>query len=62
MPVEIEGLSIVPSASIGVAHFSAVTDAAPEVLRLADDAMYEAKRAGGSRIWLHDGEQLREIV
>ena len=62
VPFEIEGLSIVPSASIGVAHFSGATDAAPEVLRLADDAMYEAKRAGGSRIWLHDGERLREIV
>jgi len=62
VPCEIDGTAIQPSASIGVALFPQAADTAPELLRLADRAMYEAKRAGGDRIRLHDGEGLIEVV
>jgi GGDEF domain-containing protein len=51
-----------PSASIGVALFPLASDQAHDLLRLADDAMYCAKRAGGSRIFVDAGEGPREIV
>ena len=41
---------IEPSASIGVTTFTGGTETADELLRRADRAMYEAKRAGGRRI------------
>jgi diguanylate cyclase (GGDEF)-like protein len=62
VPCEIDGIAIQPSASIGVALFPQAADRASELLRLADQAMYEAKRAGGNRIRLQDGEGLREVA
>lgn len=62
VPCEIDGLAIHPSASIGVALFPQAADDAPGLLRLADQAMYAAKRAGGDQIRLHDGEALRELA
>jgi diguanylate cyclase (GGDEF)-like protein len=61
VPCEIDGLAIQPSASIGVALFPQAADRASELLRLADQAMYEAKRAGGDQIRLQDAEGLREV-
>jgi diguanylate cyclase (GGDEF)-like protein len=61
-PIEVSGQLLNPSASIGVALFPAVGLDADDVLRAADDAMYQAKRAGGGRVFLRDGPDLREIV
>jgi diguanylate cyclase (GGDEF)-like protein len=61
-PIDVSGQLLKPSASIGVALFPAVGLNADDVLRAADDAMYQAKRAGGGRVFLHDGAHLREVV
>ncbi len=61
-PIEVSGQPLKPSASIGVAVFPAVGQAAEDVLSAADDAMYQAKRAGGGRVFLHDGADLREVA
>ncbi len=53
---------IEPSASIGLASFPDAARDAHDLLRLADDTMYQAKRAGGNRIFLRDGRGLREVV
>lgn len=50
------------SASIGLASFPDAATEAHELLRLADAAMYQAKRAGGGRIFVHDARGSREIV
>jgi diguanylate cyclase (GGDEF)-like protein/PAS domain S-box-containing protein len=52
-PVAIDGIEIVPSASIGAA-MSAATDTAEQLLRHADIAMYRAKSAGRNTWHLHD--------
>jgi diguanylate cyclase len=49
-PVAIRGLTICPSASIGVGFSEGKPMSAAELLRNADLAMYESKRAGGGRI------------
>ncbi|MBW2316842.1 MAG: GGDEF domain-containing protein [Deltaproteobacteria bacterium] len=61
-PTEVSGHSLETSASIGVALFPAVGLNADDVLQAADDAMYQAKRAGGARVFLRDGSDLREIA
>jgi diguanylate cyclase (GGDEF)-like protein len=45
-PLDVEGLGIAVSASIGIAHFPADADNAKELARRADVAMYDAKRLG----------------
>jgi diguanylate cyclase (GGDEF)-like protein len=45
-PVSVQGRDIVISASIGIAMFPHDGDSADELLRNADAALYEAKRAG----------------
>ena len=54
-PAEIGGRSITPSASIGVTHFPESGRSAADLLRIADDAMYRAKRAGGRRVVVGEG-------
>ena len=61
-PIAAGGQLLKSSASIGVALFPAVGLDADDVLRAADDAMYQAKRAGGGRVFLRDGPDLREVV
>ncbi len=61
-PIELSGQLLKPSASIGVALFPAVGPDAEDVLSAADDAMYQAKRAGGGRVFLREGPTLREVV
>ncbi len=61
MPLPIAGEDVAPTASIGVAVFPDAAGAPDAVMRLADDAMYEAKRGGGGRIYWVDGEGLRPL-
>jgi diguanylate cyclase (GGDEF)-like protein len=61
-PLALDAETVTPSASIGVALFPDSSDQAPELLRLSDDAMYQAKRAGGGRIVLRDAKGTREVV
>ena len=60
-PCSIAGERVVPSASIGVSLFPDAADQPHDLLRLADDAMYQAKRAGGGRIVLRDAQGAREV-
>ena len=53
---------IVPSASIGVALFPESAREPEALMRLADEAMYRAKRAGGGRICLRDASGLRDVA
>jgi diguanylate cyclase (GGDEF)-like protein len=59
-PTTIAGLRYQPSVSIGVAPFPEAADEPQELLRCGDEAMYEAKRAGGNRIFVRDASGLRE--
>jgi diguanylate cyclase (GGDEF)-like protein len=60
-PLTLDGREMIPSASIGVAIFPDASQHAGELVRSADTAMYRAKRAGGSRIYLQDESTLREV-
>jgi diguanylate cyclase (GGDEF)-like protein len=59
-PTTIAGLRYQPSVSIGVAPFPEAADEPQDLVRCADEAMYEAKRAGGSRIFVRDESGIRE--
>lgn len=54
--VTIDGISLQSSASIGVTIFPQDAVDADQLLRHADQAMYEAKQAGGNRYHLFDFE------
>ncbi len=60
-PILLAGVQVQPSASLGVAVFPEAGDRPEALVRLADAAMYEAKRAGGGRIFLHDPSGLQEV-
>lgn len=49
-PVALDGGEVGVTASIGVACFPDDASEAPDLLKLADDAMYRAKRAGKNRV------------
>ncbi len=49
-PCLVGGEMIPTSASLGIAYFSSDSVTTDELLQRADEAMYQAKRAGGSRI------------
>ena len=55
-PINVANRQVVPSASAGVA-FAGPGDDSGGLLRRADIAMYQAKRAGGSQFRLFRGEQ-----
>ena len=61
-PYRIAGETIAPSASIGFAEFPSVADTAEALLSRADEAMYAAKEAGGSRIYRAQQAGLAEIA
>jgi diguanylate cyclase (GGDEF)-like protein len=44
------GMSLVITASIGMAHFPDAADSETELIRQADAALYAAKRAGGNQV------------
>ncbi len=49
-PCLVGGEMIPTSASLGIAYFSSDSVTTDELLQRADEAMYQAERAGGSRI------------
>lgn len=53
-PVEINGVRIGISASIGIALARDTSVSVDELIRRADEAMYRAKRAGKNRYLIHD--------
>jgi len=56
-PVNVDGHELQVSASIGVTYFPQASDAdAEQLLRQADQAMYEAKLAGKNRLAVFDAE------
>ena len=61
-PCEIGGQVIRPSASVGVVVFPEAGDRPDDLLLLADQAMYQAKRAGGDRIAMWDDDDLQKEV
>ena len=62
VPTRIGEEMLTPKASIGIAPFPLPGASAHDVLRLADDAMYMAKRAGGNRIFVNDARGAREVT
>ncbi|WP_206022788.1 EAL domain-containing protein [Billgrantia bachuensis] len=61
-PIEIEGTYLYVSGSIGVVHFSPDDEIEPEqLIRQADQAMYQAKQAGKNRFHIFDAEHDRAV-
>jgi diguanylate cyclase (GGDEF)-like protein/PAS domain S-box-containing protein len=57
-PVQVEGLSLQVSASVGVAFYPQAEDVdADQLLRQADQAMYQAKLSGRNRYHIFDPKQ-----
>ncbi|MNV95192.1 Response regulator PleD [compost metagenome] len=50
-PLEVQGLTLQPRTSIGIACYPGDTDNPDELLKLADQAMYLAKQSGTSIVW-----------
>lgn len=48
-PVEVESQALFVTASIGIAVFPDVAESVPDLIRSADEAMYDSKRAGKNR-------------
>jgi len=62
LPVRFEDRELCVSASIGVTYFPQVEDTdADQLLRQADQAMYQAKQSGKNRYYVFDAEHNREI-
>ncbi|MGR2738963.1 putative bifunctional diguanylate cyclase/phosphodiesterase [Billgrantia sp. Q4P2] len=61
-PIEIEGTYLYVSGSIGVVQFSPEDEIEPEqLIRQADQAMYQAKQAGKNRFHIFDAEHDRAV-
>ncbi len=61
-PLELDGCSLVVSGSIGLSYYPQVEDVgADQLLRQADQAMYQAKLAGKNRCHAFDAEQDRSL-
>ncbi|EWG99493.1 hypothetical protein Q427_24600 [Halomonas sp. BC04] len=61
-PIEIEGTCLYVSGSVGVVHFDPEDDIEPEqLIRQADQAMYQAKQAGKNRFHVFDAEHDRAV-
>lgn len=61
-PCRLGSETVSPSASMGVVLFPEAADQPQDLMRIADDAMYQAKRAGGGRIVLCDARGTREVA
>ncbi|MBB1076702.1 EAL domain-containing protein, partial [Rhodoferax sp. 4810] len=61
-PFQVDGLTLQVSASLGVTFFPQTDVTEPDqLLRQADQAMYQAKQAGRNRYHLFDAEQDRNV-
>lgn len=61
-PIDIEETLLQVSGSIGVVHFSPEDEIEPEqLIRQADQAMYQAKQAGKNRFHIFDAEHDRAV-
>ncbi|MFW3613952.1 EAL domain-containing protein [Billgrantia antri] len=61
-PIDIEGTLLHVSGSIGVVHYSPDDEIEPEqLIRQADQAMYQAKQAGKNRFHIFDAEHDRAV-
>ena len=61
-PVECDGLSLQVSSSIGVAYYAGKDDTdAEQLVRRADQAMYQAKQDGKNRFHVFDDERDRAV-
>ena len=61
-PLQIDELSLYVSASVGVSFYPQAEDIeADQLVRQADQAMYQAKQAGRNRFHFFDAEQDRHI-
>lgn len=58
-PVRLEGRSVSPSGSIGIAHYPQDGDSAQSLIKAADTALYEAKHQGKNQFALYS-QQLSE--
>lgn len=62
LPVEVDGLALTVSASIGVSFFPQADDiTADQLMRQADQAMYHAKQSGKGRCHLFDADHDRAL-
>jgi diguanylate cyclase (GGDEF)-like protein/PAS domain S-box-containing protein len=61
IPFELKGHDIYSSASIGILHASEKYETAEDMMRDADTAMYQAKRAGKARHEVFDEEMHRAV-
>jgi len=52
-PFDLEGQSVTVVPSIGTAFYPRHGDDEKQLLRIADEAMYSAKKAGGNRVQLN---------
>ena len=48
-PIEMDSQSLLVTASVGIAVYPDVADSVPDLIRSADEAMYDSKRAGKNR-------------
>ena len=48
-PIEVEGQALFVTASVGIAVYPDVAESVPDLIRSADEAMYDSKRAGKNR-------------
>ncbi|USB34373.1 GGDEF domain-containing protein [Paenibacillus sp. YPG26] len=56
-PFEVQGHTLQPRTSIGIACYPQDTDNPDELLKLADHAMYQAKQSGSSIVWHSRGAE-----
>lgn len=62
LPISVDGIVLQVSASVGVTYFPQPDDiTADQLLRQADQAMYQAKQSGKARYRLFDAEQDRAL-
>ncbi|WP_201297036.1 MULTISPECIES: EAL domain-containing protein [Halomonadaceae] len=61
-PIDMDGTHLHVSGSIGVVHFTPDDEIEPEqLIRQADQAMYQAKQAGKNRFYVFDAEHDRAV-
>jgi diguanylate cyclase (GGDEF)-like protein len=60
--IAVDGTAITVSASMGIAVADGTQHSPKELLRQADQALYQAKRSGRDAIWVYDSSQRMPTV